>query len=205
MKVVVAIAEAIEKRKILLPPYQRGSPEATSGIYSRSLFWWFNGLMRIGYRRVVKKEDMFPIDEEMKSSFLTERAQKSWDDAPKTRSHALFWSTTKANRKRTLTCVFPRLCSIGFRYAQPLLLARTVKFVDSEEWDTIGWGLTGAFGVVSVGMAIGTGSYYHMTYRFVTAVRGGLIGFVYAKTVELSITALDEGAAITLTSNDAGE
>ena len=161
--------------------------------------------MRIGYRRVVREEDMFPIDEEMKSSFLTKKAQKSWDDALKTCSHALFWSTLKANRKRILICIFPRLCLIGFRYAQPLLLARTVKFVDSEDRDTIGWGLTGAFGVVFVGVAIATGSYYHMTYRFVTAVRGGLVGVVYAKTVDLSITALDESAAITLMSNDAGE
>ncbi|PVH78403.1 putative ATP-binding cassette transporter [Cadophora sp. DSE1049] len=203
LKFAVAIAEAIEKRKILLPPYQRGSPEATSGIYSRSLFWWLNGLMRIGYERVVKEDDMFPIDEEMRSSFLTERAQKAWDSAPKTRSHALFWSTLKANRKPILMCIFPRLCLIGFRYAQPLLLARTVNFVDSQDRDTIGWGLTGAFGVVFVGMAIASGSYYHMTYRFVTAVRGGLVGVVYAKTVDLSITALDESAAITLMSNDA--
>ncbi|KAH7410668.1 putative ATP-binding cassette transporter [Cadophora sp. MPI-SDFR-AT-0126] len=203
LKFVAAITEAIEKRNILLPPYQRGSPEATSGIYSRSLFWWLNGLMRIGYRRVVKEDDMFPIDEEMRSSFLTERAQKTWKSAPKTRSHALFWSTLKANRKPILMCVFPRLCLIGFRYAQPLLLARTVNFVDSQDNDTIGWGLTGAFGVVFVGMAIASGSYYHMTYRFVTAVRGGLVGIVYTKTVDLSITALDESAAITLMSNDA--
>ncbi|KAK0120207.1 hypothetical protein ONS95_011613 [Cadophora gregata] len=202
LKFAVAVAEAIEKRKILLPPYQRGSLEATSGIYSRSLFWWLNGLMRIGYARVVREDDMFPIDEEMRSSFLTERAQKAWENAPKTRSHALFWSTLKANAKAVLMCVFPRLCLIGFRYAQPLLLARTVNFVDSQDRDTIGWGLTGAFGVVFVGMTIARGNYYHMTYRFVTAVRGGLVGIVYAKTVDLSITALDESAAITLMSND---
>ncbi|KAG4438100.1 hypothetical protein IFR05_006421 [Cadophora sp. M221] len=203
LKFAAAIAEAIEKRNILLPPYQHTSPESTSGIYSRSFFWWLNGLMRTGYGRVVKEDDLFPIDDSMKSSTLTARAQKSWDAAPKTRSHTLFCSTLKANQKALLLCIFPRLCLIGFRYAQPLLLARTVNFVGSEDRDSIGWGLAGAFGVVFVGMAVTSGSYYHMTYRFVTAVRGGLVGIVYRKTVDLSITALDESAAITLMSNDA--
>lgn len=80
-----------------------------------------------------------------------------------------------------------------------------MNFVGSQDRDSIGWGLTGAFGVVFVGMAVASGSYYHMTYRFVTAVRGGLVGIVYRKTVDLSVTALDESAAITLMSNDAGE
>lgn len=161
--------------------------------------------MRTGYDRVVKEDDLFPIDDAMKSFTLAARAQKSWDAAPRTRSHALFWSTLKTNQKALLLCIFPRLCLIGFRYAQPLLLARTVNFVGSQDRDSIGWGLTGAFGVVFVGMAVASGSYYHMTYRFVTAVRGGLVGIVYRKTVDLSVTALDESAAITLMSNDAGE
>ncbi|KAH7346292.1 putative ATP-binding cassette transporter [Rhexocercosporidium sp. MPI-PUGE-AT-0058] len=202
-KFLVAIAEAIEKRKILLPPYQSASPESTSGIYGRSSFWWLNSLLRTGYARGVKEDDLFPIDDALKSSTLSDRAQKSWEAIPKTLPHALFWSTLRANRAPLLLCVFPRLCLIGFRYAQPLLLARTVNFVGSQDRDSIGWGLTGAFGVVFVGMAVASGSYYHLGYRFVTAVRGGLVGVVYKKTVELSITMLDESAAITLMSNDA--
>ncbi len=49
VKVMILITEAIEKRDILLDRYRNSSPETTSGIYSRSFFWWLNKLMTTGY------------------------------------------------------------------------------------------------------------------------------------------------------------
>ncbi|KAL2181082.1 P-loop containing nucleoside triphosphate hydrolase protein [Thermothelomyces heterothallicus CBS 202.75] len=49
---------------------------------------------------------------------------------------------------------------------------------------------------------VSNGFYYHMTYRFVTSVRGSLCGLIYGKTLELSVTALDESIAVTLMSTD---
>lgn len=48
VKVMILITEAIEKRDILLARYQSSSPEVTSGIYSRSFFFWLNSLMTTG-------------------------------------------------------------------------------------------------------------------------------------------------------------
>lgn len=48
VKVIILVAEAIEKRPILLEKYRHTSPEVTSGIYSRSFFWWLNNLMTTG-------------------------------------------------------------------------------------------------------------------------------------------------------------
>ena len=62
--------------------------------------------------------------------------------------------------------------------------------------------MTGAFGLVFLGLAVFNGAYYHMAYRFNTAVRGSLVSLIYAKTVDLSITALDESVAVTLMAND---
>ncbi|EDN98254.1 hypothetical protein SS1G_13112 [Sclerotinia sclerotiorum 1980 UF-70] len=70
--------------------------------------------------------------------------------------------------------------------------------------NTSGWALTGAFGIVFLGLAVSSGTYYHMAYRFNTAVRGSLVSLIYAKTVDLSITALDESVAVTLMANDTG-
>ncbi|KAF4634221.1 hypothetical protein G7Y89_g3892 [Cudoniella acicularis] len=204
LKLVITIVEAVEKRNILLPGFEYSSPEATSGIYSRSFFWWLNSLMRNGFHGVLEQKDLFSSEDGMSSSTLQGRSQISWNNANKNRSHALFWSTLKATRHQFVICVFPRLCLVGFRYAQPFLLSRTVNFVNSEtESDNIGWGLTGAFGVVFLGMAVSGGSYNHMACRFITSVRGSLVAMVYTKTVDLSITSLDDSAAITLMSNDA--
>jgi ATP-binding cassette subfamily C (CFTR/MRP) protein 1 len=205
VKIMILITEAIEKRGILSDRYQNSSPEVTSGIYSRSFFWWLNKLMTTGYRRVIQNEDLYPIDDEMKSAFLQDQGQQVWKRAPQGQSRALLWSTLKATRASLAYCIFPRLCLIGFRYAQPFLLSRTVDFASSpDEPDSIGWGLAGAFGLVFVGMAVSNGSYEHMTYRFVTMVRGTLVSMIYAKAVDLSITALDESAAVTLMASDSG-
>jgi ATP-binding cassette subfamily C (CFTR/MRP) protein 1 len=196
----------VEKRGILLSQYQDVSPEATSGIYSRAFFWWLNKIMTTGFRRVIRVEDLFPVEDDLGSIVLKRRAETLWGKADKKRSHALFWSTLNANRNKLAAGIFPRLCLIGFRYAQPFLLSRTVDFVSwKQESDNIGWGLTGAFSIVFLGIAITSATYYHMCYRFVTTVRGTLVSMIYAKTVNLSITALDESAAITLMSNDTGE
>jgi len=72
----------------------------------------------------------------------------------------------------------------------------------SEDSENIGWGLTAAYGFVFIGLAIANGSYYHMTYRSITSLRGSLVTMIYAKTVDLSITALDESVALTLMSTD---
>ena len=42
-----------------------------------------------------------------------------------------------------------------------------------------------------------------MVYRFIVALRGTLVSMIYSKTVDLSITALDESVAVTLMSSDA--
>lgn len=93
VKLAITIAEATEKRDILLVPYQGIHPEVVGGIYSRAFFWWLNTLSAIGFRRVIHADDLFPIEEEMKSTSLRRRAQLKWAKSNKSRSRALFWST----------------------------------------------------------------------------------------------------------------
>ncbi|KAJ5165605.1 uncharacterized protein N7500_007435 [Penicillium coprophilum] len=203
VKLILTITEAIEKRGILLQPYRDVHPEATSGIYSRAFFWWLNTLLAIGFRRIIRANDIFLIEDEMCAKVLRRRAQNNWAKANKSRSHALFWSTLNVTRRQLTLCIFPRLCLIAFRYTQPFLLSRTTNFVMSQtDAKSIGWGLTGAFGIVFIGTAIANGVYTHMTFRFTTVVRGTLVSMICAKTLDISIVSLGDSAALTLMSND---
>lgn len=206
VKLILTITEAIEKRRILLELYRDVHPEATSGIYSRAFFWWLNTLLTIGFRRIIRANDIFPIEDEMSSMVLRRRACYKWAEANKARFHALFWSTLNVTRRQLILCIFPRLCLIAFRYTQPFLLSRTTNFVMSQtDTKSIGWGLTGAFGIVFLGTAIANGVYTHMTFRFTTVVRGTLVSMICAKTLDISIASLGDSAALTLMSNDTGE
>ncbi|KAL9105480.1 MAG: hypothetical protein Q9227_009360 [Pyrenula ochraceoflavens] len=87
---------------------------------------------------------------------------------------------------------------------KPFLLNRTVAYVEEQRTKQtydIGWGLVGAFALVYVGIAIFTAAYMHLTNRLITMLRGGLVSMIYAKTIDLSITA-DETASLTLMSAD---
>ncbi|OJJ96437.1 hypothetical protein ASPACDRAFT_54364 [Aspergillus aculeatus ATCC 16872] len=203
VKVMVLLAEAVEKRQILLPPYRGLSPEETSGIYSRSFFFWLNQLMISGFHGDLRNEDLYPIDKDMSSQFLQQRIKNAWNMAAQSKPRALLWAVLRANLKPFLYCVLPRLIQIGFKYTQPLLLTRTVSFANDERQpESIGWGLTGAFFLVLLGVALSNGMFYHMTFRFVASARGSLISIIYAKTLDLDITALDESVAVTLMSSD---
>jgi hypothetical protein len=116
--------------------------------------------MRTGYSRVINHRDLYPIDEDLSSSTLNDHAQQVWAGADKHQRRALFWSTLKASRASLAYCIFPRICLIGLRYAQPFLLTRTVNFANNpKEPDSVGWDLTSAFGLVFLGPAVANESY----------------------------------------------
>ncbi|KAJ5248923.1 hypothetical protein N7468_000374 [Penicillium chermesinum] len=203
VKALVLVAEAIEKRNILLDPWRGLSPEETSGIYSRSVFFWLNKLMTSGFQGVLRNEDLYPIDRDMTAEVLRDKMKYAWDRATKGKRRALLYALLRANTKALVYCIVPRLVQIGFRYVQPSLLTRVISFAsDESQPDSIGWGLTGAFFLVLLGVAVSNGFFYHMNYRFLTRARGNLISIIYTKTVDLSIAAVDESVAVTLMSSD---
>jgi ATP-binding cassette subfamily C (CFTR/MRP) protein 1 len=60
VKIMVLLAEAIEKRGILLEPYRYLSPEETSGFYSKSFFFWLNQLLTTGSSRLLPQQGFVP-------------------------------------------------------------------------------------------------------------------------------------------------
>lgn len=101
--------------------------------------------------------------------------------------------------------LFPRLALTFFRFMQPLLIRSITELVnepDSESAGNRGWGLTAAFGLVYICLAVAGGAYQHKANRMATMVRGSLVNAIYAQTLVLSVTSLDESAAVTLMSSD---
>lgn len=78
LKLVVLVSEATEKTRMLFAPYAVRSPEATSGLYSRGLFWWLNPLFWLGFRGVVNDGDLFAADGDLLSESCEVRFTKVW-------------------------------------------------------------------------------------------------------------------------------
>lgn len=116
--------------------------------------------MRTGFTRVLSNEDLYPIDDDMTSRYLSDKAKVAWATADRSKRQALVWATLRSTRIPLAYCIFPRLCLTGFRYAQPFLLSRTIEFANNEnEPDSIGWGLTAGFGLVFLCLAVSDGAY----------------------------------------------
>lgn len=78
IKLMVLISEATEKKSLLLASKEKSSPEATSGIYSRGVFWWLTLLFRLSFRNVIVDDDLFATDSDFLSTSLEKRFGRHW-------------------------------------------------------------------------------------------------------------------------------
>jgi len=206
MKLVSLLAEAIEKRAILLPRFKCISPESTSGVYSRGLFYWLNSLLWKGFGSILAVDDLYPVDAGLRTDDLQRQLARDWarkkDKSPK---NAFFWSTMWILRRPLAKAVFPRLCVTFFQYMQPFLISAVIEFLQgpvSPQSTAIGWALTAAYGLDFLGLAVANGAFMHQTYRLVTVSRGTVISMIYSQTVDINLASVDESAAVTLMSAD---
>lgn len=79
-KVAITILEAIEKRSILKPEFGAYPPEATAGLYSRSLFWWMNPIFKLGFSKALSVEDLFVLDKNLSSEKLLAAFEEQWNN-----------------------------------------------------------------------------------------------------------------------------
>lgn len=119
--------------------------------------------------------------------------------------HQLTWVMARAMVMPFAAGVVSRLALIFFKFMQPLLIKALTRFVSQTPAavpDSYGWGLTAAFGLVYVGLAVTSGAFEHKANRLTTMVRGSLVGAIYAQTLAVSSTSVEESAAVTLMSSD---
>lgn len=73
------ILEGQTKRPILREPYDKLSPEETSGFFSVAFFWWVNKVLRIGYTNVLSLDDMPPLGKPLDAMKTRIAMQREWD------------------------------------------------------------------------------------------------------------------------------
>ena len=106
-------------------------------------------------------------------------------------------------KRSLIAVVIPRLFLLTFTICQPLVLNKCLEFLDDESQpDNKGYGLIAAYGLVYVGIAVSQALYWHRNGRSVTMLRGILVSAIFSKVTEISITATDDSAAVTLQSSD---
>ncbi|KAI8278185.1 ABC transporter [Colletotrichum sp. SAR11_57] len=205
VKVVILALEETPKRVLLASSEKDVAVESTTGVVSRSLFWWLNSLFFQGFRLLIGLEDLGAIDPKFDSARLLGMLDRAWATSKKDSKWSLVISTFWAYRTTFLAGVLPRLLFAGFTFAQPLLVNRIVNFVGSpweEDSRNVAAGLVGATACIYVGLAISRCWYQHMTFQLVTLFRGGLVSLIFKKTLDLDASAIKDSAPVTLMSVD---
>ncbi|GFF77533.1 hypothetical protein IFM62136_09593 [Aspergillus lentulus] len=202
VKLIITVLEGREKQASSQVPGVKLSPETTSSIYNRTVFWWLNRLFLAGYKGTLCLNDLYPLESDMASEKLGATIENVWMKTKQTRPYALLWTTAVALKWPLLSPVAPRIALIGFKYCQPLLLASVVNYVQLPDTDrdrNAGYGLIGATAIVYVGIAW---TYNLKVYRSTVMIRGSLVSIVYRKTLRLHLNEAKSSAALTLASSD---
>jgi ATP-binding cassette, subfamily C (CFTR/MRP), member 1 len=204
VKFGVLVTEAVEKRGILLAPYQDLPPEETSGIYNRSIFWWLNPLLRVGFGKNLNVEDLYTLDNAISSTNVKDRFVPRWTAIKDHSQLTLLWISIRILKWQLVTAALPRLILGAVRFAQPFLITATISYVNdrSNQPASTGWGLVGAYFLVYFTQGICTAAYQHLLNRALIQLRGGLISLLYEKTLDLSIATIDPASSLTLMSSD---
>lgn len=204
VKLGILIFEAAGKRHLLLDNYRSLPPEPTSSPYSRIVFWWINPLLWRGLQNFFEVDDLYDIDDALSSASLGSKFQERWKLANKTHSYSLLITVCSAIKWSIIASTVPQALLIGLSFAQPFLIRRTIEYVSdrSDQPGNIGWGLVGAYAIVYISLGLLRACSTYLVNRVTVKMRGGLVCLIYQKTLDLSVTALEEGAALTLMSTD---
>ncbi|GAB1206155.1 hypothetical protein APSETT445_004837 [Aspergillus pseudonomiae] len=197
IKLLLLILENVEKRKWLKPSQKMRSSESLSGLLSRGLFAWLNGLLWKGYSMLLSENSLPRIHEKLASRDLSAQFAESWTSSNQSRQNALLLTVISCLRWEILTVAFPRICVVGFSIAQPFLVGKTVTILEQNDSFSLdkGYGLTGATAIVFIGVA-------HLGYRVTTMLRGGLMAIVFQHMMNLPSGSVDESSAISLMGTD---
>lgn len=201
-KLGVLVTEAVEKRSILTEPYRELPPEQTSGIYNKTVFWWLNPLLKLGFGHNLRTDDLFTLDETLASASVHRRFTTHWTAKRTHGPNSLIYTTLDILKWQLIVSAIPRLVLAAARFTQPFLVQSTLRFITDKEDVSTGWGLAAAWVLSYLAIGVFTEAYRHLLNRCCAQVRGGLVSLLYDKTLDLSITAKDPTAAMSLMSTD---
>ncbi|EJP64369.1 Multidrug resistance-associated protein 4 [Beauveria bassiana] len=205
LELALLLFQEVPKRRLITnrSSQPRLSGEALSGFWGRALFLWVNSTLKLGFRSILRVEDLRDLGPEFSSERLYADFEPHWQAASTTSNHSLTHALLRTLYPEFLRVVVPRLCFLGFTFAQPWLIMSIIHaVVDGNPGSEVSGGLVGATALIYIGIAISRGYYKHHAYRSATLTRGILVTAILHKALKLTHTQLKKSAALTLMTAD---
>ncbi|KAI1109282.1 putative ABC transporter [Nemania sp. NC0429] len=207
MQSVLLFSTYHTQRTVLRPGSNGQSPEPPRSLLSKALFLWINPILLRGYGNILTHRDMPALSQDMKPESTRKAIRQTWSQRAKPETPAsLPLALLKSLRGPFLAASAPRLCLIIFRYSQPILIEKSIKFFARPPAETDaahGYWLVVSAVAIYLGLALSTAAYQHSIARLKLMTRSSLMGLIHDKTMESPSVTYDNGEAITLMSTDA--
>lgn len=138
IKLALVLLEEVSKRSLIRSEELRPSVshEAVAGFWNRSVFFWVNSTLLIGFRSKITQSSLGDIGPQFGSERLQADFRHHWGNGDENKSnHALLLACLYTVPWLFIFIIPPRLFYIGFSYAQPFLLQEVVKIVSQQAPD----------------------------------------------------------------------
>lgn len=80
LKILILVLEETNKTKYIKSDHRETAAEETAGIFSRTLFWWLNRLIRTGFSKVLNVPTLPTIDRRLLSESLLASFSQRWEE-----------------------------------------------------------------------------------------------------------------------------
>lgn len=158
LKLILVVLEEVPKRALIKKEEIRSAVarESLAGFWNRSLFFWVNTTLLIGFRSKITEEKLGQIDPQFDSEELHKSFARHWEDSDKQKSKfALLKACVQTVPWLFLFIIPSRLLHVALDYAQPFLLQEVVKVVGLSNLDpAVANGLIGATALVFFGKGV---------------------------------------------------
>ncbi|KAL7629149.1 hypothetical protein AAE478_000668 [Parahypoxylon ruwenzoriense] len=187
-------------------PSSEISAEETSGVLSRTFFWWINPILYEGYSNILLGCDLPSIDTKLLSRAIRAAALRAWDQrVGSDNKMALPKVLFRCLKGPFLVAIPSRLFLVFFRYSQPVIIRQAIMYVTNDDLESQTWtGHTLVLGalVVYVGLAVSTTVYQHRLNKLRVMIRAALVALIHDKTMNSYAETASEGKILTLASTD---
>ncbi|KAM7196129.1 P-loop containing nucleoside triphosphate hydrolase protein [Naviculisporaceae sp. PSN 640] len=223
LKIAILVIEAQRKSRWVRwgesDAEKEHSPEETSGIFSLGVFFWLNGVFWKGYSKILRVEDLYPLDCALDGGRLSEifegvaggqleetevKGEVEKRKGVRGDKFGLVKLLTRSLKIPLLLPVLPRLALLGFVFCQPFFIEKLLEHLAQPEGveKNVGYGFIGAAVLIYSGIAFSRALYWYFHHRTRAMARTILVTEVYRKATRIRIGAEDEKAAVTLMSTD---
>eukprot|EP00750_Incisomonas_marina_P031430 INCI8140.1.p1 GENE.INCI8140.1~~INCI8140.1.p1 ORF type:complete len:1674 (+),score=297.41 INCI8140.1:503-5524(+) len=178
------------------PAHVRRSPEEDAWFVSKGWFSWLNPIMRVGARRPLVQEDLYPVHPSDCSETCQDRLAQEWErevaDRPAEPSYlrALYRAFGKPF---VLAGVFKFIYD-SLKFANPQLLGALVRYIglpveEAPAWQ--GWVLVGAMFACNFVASWILHQYFHGCYRTGMRLKSGTVTMIFQKALVINYFSTD--------------